>query len=100
MLVYGLKYFLLAFDKNWFSTVASRDVQSGVLGGGSRASYNALCSESDSKLDKNHLMDISCYHLKENMCKEDEPLISIYRAQLRNAARNYFVNVFFFSVKQ
>ena len=62
VLVYGLKYFLLAFDKNWFSTVASRDVQSGVLGGGSRASYNALCSESDSKLDKNHLMDISCYN--------------------------------------
>ena len=63
MLVYGLKYFLLAFDKNWFSTVASRDVQSGVLGGGSRASYNALCSESDSKLDKNHLMDLLCFNI-------------------------------------
>ena len=37
--------------------VTHQDVQSGVLGGGSRASHNALCSESDSKLDKNHLMD-------------------------------------------
>ena len=30
------------------------------------------------------------------MCKEDEPPISIYRAQLRRAARNYFFNDYFF----
>ena len=35
-------------------------------------------------------------HLKENMCKEEEHPISIYRAQLRRAARNYFFNDYFF----
>ena len=50
---------------------------------------------------KTIICQITCYiHLKENMCKEDESPISIYRAQLRRAARNYFVNDFFFSVKQ